>query len=404
MPRCIGHTKIGHQCRNNAHPDNGTRCKTHHGIFLRNEPLIQVGEEARAAAVAGGAQLCTATKKSDGSACLNTAKHGTLCGVHDKSAQHAALREERRERRFRIIDMYWNQRERGKPLHDLLAEWITLPNARELGIPRLIEEVGAWIVAEKQRFLWRMFQQDVGVAALEHQVVRWMEIEDVTPLIAGRLLFMIRQWVNFHGQWGRAAERPVPTNPLGRFATDTQNVHTQEAAVQMRDGMAILLSAEKMIVHGTQQTYNEVKDAFTKLNPEPVTFRNVMGDIKHWHNMNTVTNENDWLFRRMLRGLWFTIKKFEGDTYDELVKRLWQESCDSVGMCAQGHLSRLTNVMIGFDDAFKPTVSTGEQLQQKMAAIAGMEGTEEEKVAMARGVLAELKIPEDQHSAWLEAF
>jgi hypothetical protein len=52
-------------------------------------------------------------------------------------------------------------------------------------------------------------------------------------------------------------------------------------------------------------------------------------------------------------------------------------------VCTQGHVARLSNVMIGFDDAFVPPVPVGEILQQKMAAIYGMDVSYEEQLRLA---------------------
>jgi hypothetical protein len=60
--------------------------------------------------------------------------------------------------------------------------------------------------------------------------------------------------------------------------------------------------------------------------------------------------------------------------------------------------------MIGFDEAFVPPVPVGEVLQQKMAAIYGMDVDYEEQMRLAKSVLDELKIPADQHGSWLSAF
>ena len=407
MPRCLGIKKDGGQCRNNAHADNGLRCKTHYVIFLRNEPLIQEAGEIREQAIAGGMRLCTGIRQN-GSACIHRATHGDLCGVHRRSEMIAARREQRRARRFQMIDMYWNRHIRGAELLDVLDQWNAEPNAMELGMNEITRLVNGWMIGEKQRLLWhRLTAFHDTREQLVGQIDQWLEHREINTPVALMLERVVDLWMaarqadEIRNNAHRA--RQLDAGPLARFANDTQNVHTQEAAAQMRDGVQILVAASNLIVHGTQNTLREVTDAFIALKPNPVSLRNVFNDMHHWHHMRTVTSEGDWLFRRALRGLWYTIKKFEGETYNELVNRLWQESCDSVGMCAQGHMARLTNVLIGFDEAFKPTISVGEQLQQKMAAIAGMENTEEEKVALARSVLAELKVPEDQHSAWLEA-
>jgi len=61
-------------------------------------------------------------------------------------------------------------------------------------------------------------------------------------------------------------------------------------------------------------------------------------------------------------------------------------------------------VLVGFDDAFAPPVPKGEILQQKMAAIAGLDVDTDEKVRQATAVFEELEIPESEREPWLEAF
>jgi hypothetical protein len=60
--------------------------------------------------------------------------------------------------------------------------------------------------------------------------------------------------------------------------------------------------------------------------------------------------------------------------------------------------------MVGFDDAFKPPVPPMEIFQEKMAAIAREETDAEEKVAVAKKIMDEFHIPEEQREAWLSAF
>jgi hypothetical protein len=67
-------------------------------------------------------------------------------------------------------------------------------------------------------------------------------------------------------------------------------------------------------------------------------------------------------------------------------------------------MARLSNVMVGFDDAFAPPIPVGEILQQKMAAIAAMDIESEKQIELAKALLAELKVPEEKHSDWLAAF
>ena len=133
----------------------------------------------------------------------------------------------------------------------------------------------------------------------------------------------------------------------------------------------------------------------------------VHADVVLWWNRNTIFKATDRLYKRCLRGLWWTIKQYKGDTRVELEKRLWdelRESCIPYAVCTQGHMARLTNVMVGFDEAFVPPIPVGEILQQKMAAISAMDVEYEKQIELAEAVLAELKIPQEEHKNWLAAF
>jgi hypothetical protein len=129
--------------------------------------------------------------------------------------------------------------------------------------------------------------------------------------------------------------------------------------------------------------------------------------VTTWWNKDTVYKIGDKLYRKCLRGLWCTIKTYTGETRMELEKRLWDEcrdACVPYSVCTQGHLARLSNVMVGFDEAFAQPVAVGEILQQKMAAIAGMDIESDKQIELAKALLAELKIPEEKHADWLAAF
>lgn len=121
--------------------------------------------------------------------------------------------------------------------------------------------------------------------------------------------------------------------------------------------------------------------------------------------MPTCKTVNDHLYRRALDGLYILIRRMpDRDIQEELFKRAFEECYESVGMCCEGHISRLCNVLVGFDDAFAPPVPFGEILQNKMAAIYAMEVDTEEKIRQATAFFNEFAVPEAERSAWLEAF
>lgn len=124
-----------------------------------------------------------------------------------------------------------------------------------------------------------------------------------------------------------------------------------------------------------------------------------------WYNQSSCRMPNDYLYRNTLDGLYLAIRNVQSDdTKIELFKRTFEECVESVGMCCDGHITRLCNVMVGFDDAFRPPVPIGDLIQSKMSAIAATDVPTEEKVRQATAFFNELNVPEADRTAWLDAF
>jgi len=209
----------------------------------------------------------------------------------------------------------------------------------------------------------------------------------------------IRNWHAVHRPVFREDQREA------QLAADPQNVHTHEITQQMKDAVDMLTAVS---VPNTQiNTLNEIKDTFIEQKRSVYEINKVMTDVEVWWRRPTTYSRDDKLYKKCLRGLWWTIKQYKGEVRKELEKRLWDELRDGAiphSVCTQGHMARLSNVMVGFDEAFVPPVPVGEILQQKMAAIYGMDVSHDEQIRLANEVFRELKIPETQHADWLAAF
>jgi len=196
-------------------------------------------------------------------------------------------------------------------------------------------------------------------------------------------------------------ERIIPTakatTDLQRLALDKQNVHTEAVNKQTSDAQKYLL--ETSVPNG-QKTVDEIWSAWSGQNTKQR--KKVVRDIEKWYETADCVKMKDWLYKRMLDGLWARIKVHKYRT--ELTQRLWEEAFESMGMCCQGHLSRLANVLVGFTEEVKAEVPVGEILQQKIAAIAEKAIGVEYKVCEAWTVFEELKIPMEERDAWIEAF
>ena len=173
------------------------------------------------------------------------------------------------------------------------------------------------------------------------------------------------------------------------FYADNQNVHREVITDQTNRGMEILLAQE---VPKEQETLTEIWLAW---GDSPKALKE---DMLRWYNQSSCRKENDWLYKRALDGLWSMIK---GNS--DLLGRLADEADESSGMCCEGHLCRLVNVMVGFDERFEVHVSKKEQLQQRMAEIAAMDVSTEQKALDAWKWMEANGIAEEERSAWIDA-
>lgn len=196
------------------------------------------------------------------------------------------------------------------------------------------------------------------------------------------------------------APPPQPVRQLERIARDNQNVHTNAVVQQTNQNLKKLLEVNDPI------SADMDKIGITWIIYEVGSWKNVgetIDDMQRWYDVETCKSENDWLYRKALDGLYTYLKRLPKELEQELWRRFYEECMESVSMCCEGHLSRLANVMVGFDESFVPQQSVGEILQEKMAAINNSNSPLEWKLIAAKAVLLDLHIPEDQHRSWLDA-
>jgi hypothetical protein len=205
---------------------------------------------------------------------------------------------------------------------------------------------------------------------------------------------------------GAAAPRHPPGS-LAAFVADTQNVHTGVVSTQTHDGMKKLLAIPVKSGQSERSTKfaTQVLDLSVQL--KWVTAQGstrILTDFNHWYNTRTCRATDDWLYKRVFDGLFTTIcQNPKKDVRLELYKRLFEEMKDSLGMCCDGHITRLVNVLVGFDDAFAPELTTAEKVQNLFAALSAKECSLLEKVAEGVQSLRKWGVPEDEWEPWIDA-
>ena len=199
---------------------------------------------------------------------------------------------------------------------------------------------------------------------------------------------------------------PPPVQPINyrtdleRLARDNQNVHTAAVSEQTNKGIEKLM---KIPVPPAQQTMVEIRAAWDTIYTRRKVDERVYIDMNIWYAQPSCCKLNDWLYKNLLDHLWAKIQaEPKKDVQRELVKRLQQECAESFQMCCVGHINRLINVLVGFDEEFKPQMSKGEILQNKFAEFSNIED-DTEKYVQATALLAELGVVGEEAGVWLDA-
>jgi hypothetical protein len=202
-----------------------------------------------------------------------------------------------------------------------------------------------------------------------------------------------------------APPRPAPVGDgLDALAYDSQNVHRAVVARQTNANMDLILATPD--VPNNVRSHELLAMEWLAMRVAPWTqVRRVVDDIYAWRAKDTCRMLNDQLYRRLINALVMRVRRMTNvELRTEVTRRIYEECEEAVGYCCEGHISRLCNVLVGFDDAFKPPVPFGEILQAKMAAIAGMDIELDGKVKLAMEFFDEHKVPQEERMAWLDAF
>jgi hypothetical protein len=186
---------------------------------------------------------------------------------------------------------------------------------------------------------------------------------------------------------------------LRAFAADTQSVH--RSSVQNAAVRAIAVILRHPVAHD-QLTIQEISHNFATR----ITFqgsasqtsemlnRRVVSEITQDYNL---TSAFEHTYAEVLDHVWAFIRAHTEKT--QLVARLAQEIGEGVGMCSNGKMARLLNVLQGYDE----TLVVAPPREVFHSAIARLMsnpiGTRE---AAARALFAEYQIPAEEHAVWLE--
>jgi hypothetical protein len=197
--------------------------------------------------------------------------------------------------------------------------------------------------------------------------------------------------------WNITYKGPVPK--LRDISADSQSVHTSVVVKGTNNGILLL---SKVDVDKGQKTLAEIMGAWAL---KPVLQKMaVYKDMKDWGSRPAVMSNKENVYRMVLRGLWAKIKGISDlGTRSELIERLWQECNESLGLCADGHVARLVNVMVGFDEAFTNNLSPMEYFQHNISLIAASNVPLKQKIEQAHLLMDDINMEIGKRAVWIDA-
>ena len=195
----------------------------------------------------------------------------------------------------------------------------------------------------------------------------------------------------------RAMAVPNP-NVLARIANDNQNVHTQLVVEQTKKNVAEILKIPvpelfKWQAARLSMTYKSII-MFCHLSPKSTWQFSSM-----YCSDATIYDLEPGIFGKVVDGVW----QFINNSPDkkDLKKILSSELRDNIGMCAQGNLSRVCNVLQGYLDGIVQKESVSTILGREFPKLMELENVVERE-ARGAAILREHQVPEGEWENWLE--
>ena len=193
--------------------------------------------------------------------------------------------------------------------------------------------------------------------------------------------------------------RPQPVQrDLRHFAADPQNVHTTEAVRQTKE---IVERIRKVPVPEDYRWHpvNASKTPFEIGMHCKLTQRAAWQMISQYAQTTSIYEIEEGIYGKVLDSVWQYVKN--SSDKEDLCKVIKQEMEDNVGMCAQGNLSRICNVLAGYMEGIGPQESLAERLGHLFSALMSMDDVYQRLVA-AHMILRENMVPEAEWPAWLD--
>lgn len=185
---------------------------------------------------------------------------------------------------------------------------------------------------------------------------------------------------------------------IREFAHDKQNVHTRIVVEQTARVVATIRKVE------VPEEYRWNDKKCSKTPADIIATCGLSPDaafqmMSKYCSSETIYEMEAGIYGKVLDSVWQFILK--SDDKECLVGILKQEMEDNIGMCAQGNLSRLCNIVAGYMEGIQVKETTVEMLGRLFPPL--MEYSDVEiRIKEAEKILRNAAVPEAEWGAWID--
>ena len=343
-------------------------------------------------------EQCVGIKKT-GMRCTTLVLGGTRCGVHVATMNKVGPNQIRRDELKYVHNLN----------HETIRRSLILPGVAGPEFDRVIRERTALLREEALRYqialneletiIDRETEANGGLnadqPAIERRRAAQQARNDARLRWEQRNAFIAQRNALMQGvaQQGR---QPVIQGELANLAQDRQNVHTALVVQKVKETVDKILRIPVPPEYQTE-TLKTSGEIILECNLSRAAAWQMMAKYCSDENIYEMGNG---IYARVLNSVWQYIKA-SPDAVD-LKKILASEMRDNIGMCAQGNLSRLCNILSGYLDGINPEVkSRSETIGERLAALMELP-SDVERVRIAMTILAEFNIVGEEREAWLQ--
>jgi len=289
------------------------------------------------------------------------------------------LRKHERERNYY---KHWVHSSRG------VIEEVWIRNMRL----RMIEEVA------ENRITYRdAYNQMQAAIDMYHRREDEMEIEENLDEARRNLDFADAD------DWEPPVEQHVQRT-LAQIAGDNQSVHTTEVVNKTMDMIALIRNIEIPEEYGWNMT--RVSKTMTEIISEcELSPAAAWQFSSKYCAADTIYEMEEGIFGKLTDAMWQHVKKSTNSS--DLKKIVKSELQDNIGMCAQGNLSRIANILVGYLDGLSMNEET--RLDKIAAALLELRpklmgiGREVDVRLEAIRVLSPIGMTADEMKPWIDA-